>query len=178
MRPRPGQRTELYQRLVREEAEKLVRFNRLVEFFTRTIGPGWKRVLHRRGIISEDSTGRWLFRQQVPRWVSINKLEDHAATMGFVPGPRKGHQARVAARRSVPVAAAESAQDRARRALSVSTPALENRDIAADGATTPPIFTATHEPPVSISCNDSSLNKDYVQQLDFLSSLSPNDLQK
>ena len=178
MRPRPGQRTELYQRLIREEAEKLVRFKRLVEFFTRTIGPGWKRVLHRRGVISEDSTARWLFRQQVPRWVSLNNLEDHAATMGFVSGPRKGRQARVAARRSVPVVAAESVQDRVRRALDVSTPHLENRDIAATNDTTPPSFTTTHEPPVSISRTDSSLNKNYVHQLDFLSSLSPNDLQK
>ena len=119
-----------------------------------------------------------MFRQQVPRWVSLNNLEDHAATMGFVSGPRKGRQARVAARRSVPVVAAESVQDRVRRALDVSTPHLENRDIAATNDTTPPSFTTTHEPPVSISRTDSSLNKNYVHQLDFLSSLSPNDLQK
>jgi hypothetical protein len=156
----------------------MVRFKRLVEFFNRSLGVGWKRILHKRGIMSEDSTARWMFNQQLPRWVSLNKLEDHAATMGFVPGPRKGRQARAAARRSVPVAAAESAHDRALRALSGEAQPLENWDIAAAVGPPPSNFLPTSRPSVSISPDPVSLNKDQAVQLDFLSSLSPNDLQK
>ena len=178
MRPRPGQRPELYQRLVRQEAEKVVRVERVIEFFIRQLGVGWKRILHKRGVISEDSTARWVCRQQIPRWPTINALEDYAATLGFVPAPRKGRQARAKPRQRVAVVPHQSTQDRVRSALASTTSGLENRDIASPQVHALSTGLQNFEQPVSISCNDSSLSKDYVQQLDFLNSLSPNDLQK
>lgn len=177
-RARPGQPSELFLRLVRDEAERMVRFKRLVEFFNRSLGVGWKRILHKRGVMSEDSTARWMFNQQLPRWVSINKLEDHAASMGFVPGARKGRQARSAARLTVPVAAAETARDRALRALASDSRALENRDIAPVAGASSLNFQAIPPTQVSTSPSAPSLNKVDSQQLDFLSALSPNDIQK
>lgn len=178
MRPRPGQRPELYQRLVRQEAEKVVRVERVIEFFIRQLGVGWKRILHKRGVISEDSTARWVCRQQIPRWPTINALEDYAATIGFVSAPRKGRQARAKARQRVAVVPHQTTQDRVRSALASTTPGLENRDIASPQVPAPPTGPQNFEPPVSISPATSSLNKDQAVQLDFLSSLSPNDIQK
>lgn len=177
-RARQGQPTDLYLRLVRDESEKMVRLNRVVEFFIRTFGEGWKLVLERRGVISEDSTCRWIYRQQIPRWSTLNMLEDYAAQIGFVPAPRKGRQARTKPRRSVAATAPETAQDRALRALGGEIPALENRDIARPQVPHFPCDPPISSIPVSISPTTSSLNKDQAVQLDFLSALSPNDLPK
>ena len=170
-RARPGQPSDLFLRLVRDEAEKVVRLDRVVEFFIRMFGESWKLILEKRGVISEDSTCRWIYRQQIPRWSTLNMLEDSAARLGFVPAPRKGRQARAKARRRVPATASDTAQHRALRAL-------ENRDIASPQVPSFPCDPPISSTRVSTSPSAPSLNKVDSQQLDFLSSLNPSDLQK
>ena len=178
MRARPSQRTEVYLRLVSDEADRMARFNRIVQFFERSIGVGWRRILHKRKVMSEDSTARWVYKKQLPRWLSLDRLEDYAATMGFSAAPRLGRRPRISARRSVPTVAHQTVQDRVLRALEYKAPTLENRDMLADKTARRPDVLPTHRPPVSIGPLDSGLNKDFSEQLDFLSSLTPNDLQK
>jgi hypothetical protein len=177
MRARPEQKTALYLKLVREEAEKQARLDRVAAFFHKELGRSWRRVLHRRGVISEDSTARWVYRQQIPLWSNLHKVEDYAAAMGYITGRRRGRQTRVAPRRTVDVIAPQTAKDRTLQALSNTAQTLENRDI-------PP--TSSHEDlknlesgqsSVSITSTPSSLNKDTSLQLDFLTSLCPTDLQ-